>query len=73
MLYDRHMTKRTNRWSSQDRQAFGDGNRLRAQTIQGKRADGPLPIEWDDTYYEVCPENDRETQAARLRAMGLDV
>lgn len=37
-----------NKWSKQDRQAFADGNRLRAQTIPGKRDDGPDPDEWDE-------------------------
>jgi len=37
-----------NRWSRADRQAFADGNRLRAQTIQGRRWPGPTADEWDD-------------------------
>jgi hypothetical protein len=36
-----------NRWSAADRQAFGDGNRTRAQTIQGRRPTGPSVEEWD--------------------------
>ena len=39
---------RANRWSREDRRAFADGNRLRAQTIQGRRAPGPDAREWDD-------------------------
>lgn len=37
----------TNRWSQSDRRAFADGNRLRAQTINGKRRSGPSAQEWD--------------------------
>ena len=37
-----------NRWSAADRRAFADGNRLRAQTIHGRRAPGPQASEWDD-------------------------
>jgi hypothetical protein len=40
------MSKHTNRWSAADRQAFTDNN-LRAQTVPGKRADGPSVDEWD--------------------------
>jgi uncharacterized protein (DUF433 family) len=39
-----------NRWSDSDRRAFADGNRLRAQTIQGQRRNGPTIDEWDDDY-----------------------
>ena len=39
---------RRNRWSPDDRQAFADGNRLRAQTVPGRRAGGPSAAEWDD-------------------------
>ena len=41
------MSRTINRWSQSDRQAFADGNRLRAQTIQGRRAAGPQAAEWD--------------------------
>ena len=36
----------TNRWSAADRQAFTD-NKLRAQTIPGRRSSGPSLDEWD--------------------------
>ena len=36
-----------NRWNDADRRAFADGNRLRAQTIQGKRFGGAEVDEWD--------------------------
>jgi len=35
-------------WSREDRQAFADGQRLRAQTIPNQRHDGPTEDEWDD-------------------------
>ena len=41
------MNMRTNRWSREDRRAFADGNRLRAQTIPGRRDAGPSSSEWD--------------------------
>lgn len=41
------MNTRTYRWSAADRQAFADGDRLRAQTIQGRRRPGPSAAEWD--------------------------
>ena len=41
------MSKRANKWSDADRQAFADGNRQRAQTIQGKRRPGPSKTEWN--------------------------
>jgi antirestriction protein ArdC len=33
-------------WSDEDRQNFADGNRLRAQTIPGKRREGPAAAEF---------------------------
>ena len=43
-------TIRTNHraWGDADRQAFRDGNRLRASTIQGKRRPAPSLDEWGD-------------------------
>jgi hypothetical protein len=38
---------RRNRWSSCDRQAFADGNRLRASSIPGRRSSGPQVSDWD--------------------------
>lgn len=35
-------------WNDADRQAFRDGQRLRAQTIHGRRWDGPEADEWDN-------------------------
>lgn len=35
-------------WSAADKRAFADGQRLRAQTINSKRFDGPTEDEWDD-------------------------
>lgn len=35
-------------WSEADRQAFRDGDRLRASTIQGKRKPAPTLEEWGD-------------------------
>ena len=43
---------RRNRWSPDDRQAFADGNRLRAQTVPGRRAGGPSAAEWDEDFEE---------------------
>lgn len=40
------MSTYTNRWSAADRQAFTD-NKLRAQTIPGRRSSGPQASEWD--------------------------
>jgi len=37
-----------NRWSASDHQAFADGNRLRAQSIPGRRRNGPALEEWRD-------------------------
>ena len=48
-----------NRWNDADRRAFADGNRLRAQTIQGKRFGGAEVDEWDwdeDEDEEVTEE-----------------
>jgi len=35
-------------WNEIDRQAFRDGDRLRASTIQGKRKPAPTLEEWGD-------------------------
>jgi hypothetical protein len=35
-------------WNDADRQAFRDGERLRASSINGKRFDGPTTEEWDE-------------------------
>jgi hypothetical protein len=35
-------------WNETDRQAFSDGNKLRASTIQGKRKPAPSLEEWGD-------------------------
>jgi hypothetical protein len=40
---------RTITWSANDRKAFGDGNRLRASAIPGRRFNGPAISEWDDS------------------------
>lgn len=37
-----------NTWSTSDRQAFADGNRLRASSIPGRRRGGPSIEEWRD-------------------------
>ena len=41
------MRRVVNTWSQSDRQAFADGNRLRAQTIHGRMRPGPSASEWD--------------------------
>jgi len=41
------------RWNNADAQAFRDGQRLRAQTINGKRSTGPEADEWADWDQEV--------------------
>lgn len=37
-------------WSAKDRQAFADGNILKASTVPGKKADGPSVDDWDDDW-----------------------
>ena len=34
------------RWSDEDRQRFGDGDRLRASSVPGRRKTGPSADEW---------------------------
>ena len=43
---ERARRKRAARWDEVERQAFRDGNRRRAQTIQGKRKPAPTVREW---------------------------
>lgn len=42
------VSARDKAWGSADRQAYSDGVRLRATTIQGKRWEGAEADEWDD-------------------------
>jgi hypothetical protein len=42
------MSRTLHRWNDADRQAFRDGQRLRASSINGRRFNGPTPDEWDD-------------------------
>ena len=49
-----------NTWSTQDRQAFRDGNRLRASSVPARRFNGPSPDEWgwaDDDELEEIDQN----------------
>ena len=49
ILMGKTMRKPNHRsWSDSDSQAFRDGNRLRASTIQGKRKPAPSVEEWGD-------------------------
>jgi hypothetical protein len=41
-----------NRWSDRDRQAFKDGDRLRASKVPGKLVPPPDMSEWDDVPSE---------------------
>jgi hypothetical protein len=47
---------RRNRWSPADRQAFADGNRLRASSVPGRRATGPEAREWCDAHFNRLAE-----------------
>jgi hypothetical protein len=51
-VYHRLMPKR---WNDADRQAFRDGQRLRAHTIPGRRHLAPEVMEWDET-----PDGDQD-------------
>jgi hypothetical protein len=56
-----------NRWNDADRRAFADGNRLRAQTIQGKRFGGAEVDEWDWVRWSLYGGSPRATPPLRLR------
>lgn len=50
--------KRRTSWSSEDRQRFSDGDRLRASTVEPKRFDGPESNEWDQHFWEWIDADD---------------
>lgn len=50
VLYPDGMKQRP--WNDADRQAFRNGERLRASSINGRRFDGPTIDEWADTDQE---------------------
>ena len=43
------------KWSEPDRQRFADRDVLKAQTVPGRRADGPQADEWDDPFLDDTP------------------
>lgn len=50
MKKNKKNSRQVQRWSQEDKQNFADRNFLKAQTIQGKRFDGPEEDEWDDLW-----------------------